>query len=293
MGCSAAARCGAVKRFQHEHGLLVDGQVGPRTWSSIMAENAGTTGETDPPVRLPRRDSSPISSNASASPPTATSGRSPARRSRPSNRPTASSWTARPAPTPGRPCTRVGSWHVPASDLPRGHSSHHRHIHQPTHHHHHQGSGEAEAAVHVAERYLGVRYVYGARAPRDSTARAWCSTPTRKRRRLDPPHDLLPVRDRRAGVTRRAAARRPAVLRPRRTRRHVRRRRTLHPRPPHRHGRAVWDAQRVVSRELCGGKAGGRLTDSGSCRCSATMTSLADGGTRGRRGRTARSRGAM
>jgi peptidoglycan hydrolase-like protein with peptidoglycan-binding domain len=35
----------AVRRFQAEHGLLVDGQVGPHTWAALEAEWRGFTGE--------------------------------------------------------------------------------------------------------------------------------------------------------------------------------------------------------------------------------------------------------
>jgi len=35
----------AVRRFQSEHHLLVDGQVGPHTWAALMAENRGFSGE--------------------------------------------------------------------------------------------------------------------------------------------------------------------------------------------------------------------------------------------------------
>ncbi len=35
----------AVRRFQAEHGLLVDGQVGPRTWAALEAEWRGFAGE--------------------------------------------------------------------------------------------------------------------------------------------------------------------------------------------------------------------------------------------------------
>jgi cell wall-associated NlpC family hydrolase len=47
---------------------------------------------------------------------------------------------------------RVGSWHAPKP----------RHIHSPAHR---APAGRAEQALHVAERYLGVRYVYGGESP--------------------------------------------------------------------------------------------------------------------------------
>ena len=152
----------AVKRFQHEHGLLVDGQVGPKTRDAIAAEDRGTPGEQVVQygsrgamvVDLQKRlgipadgDFGPITRAAveafQASHGLVVDGQAGAH-----TRAT---------------LHRVGSWHVPAADLPRGHSHHHQHIHHPKHQN--GGVTRAERAVHVAERYLGVRYVWGGESP--------------------------------------------------------------------------------------------------------------------------------
>ena len=155
---------GAVKRFQHEHGLLVDGQVGPLTWSSIMAENAGATGEqilqygSRGPLVADLQQRLGVTADGDFGPITRA-----AVEAFQSTHGLVVDGQAGPH-TLGA-LHSVGSWHVPAGDLPQGHSHHHRHIHNPTHHHHHGSVGTAEAAVHIAERYLGVRYVYGGESP--------------------------------------------------------------------------------------------------------------------------------
>lgn len=45
-GVFGRATLHAVERFQHAHGLLVDGQVGVNTWAALIAEDRGAAGET-------------------------------------------------------------------------------------------------------------------------------------------------------------------------------------------------------------------------------------------------------
>ena len=145
----------AVKSFQHAHGLLVDGQVGPHTWGALTAGHGSSGGSlilqfgsrgaavADLQQRLGLSadgDFGPITKAA-----------------------VKAFQSAHGLVVDGQagPVTlgelhRLGSWHVPASSLP------HQHIHQPTQA---PAAGRAEQAVHMAERYLGVRYVYGGEGP--------------------------------------------------------------------------------------------------------------------------------
>ncbi len=145
----------AVKSFQRAHGLLVDGQVGPHTWHALMTENAGSSGETilqygsrgAAVADLQRRLG--VSADGDFGPVT----RAAVEAFQSTHGLVVDGQAGYYTLTA---LHQVGSWHVPASSLP------HHHVHQPTVHH---AAGKAEQAVHMAERYLGVRYEYGGESP--------------------------------------------------------------------------------------------------------------------------------
>ena len=72
---------------------------------------------------------------------------------------------ARPGHTPWPPCTASVAGTCPPETSRRATATTIGISTTRTHHHHHGSVGAAEAAVHIAERYLGVRYVYGGESP--------------------------------------------------------------------------------------------------------------------------------
>ncbi|MGN6379950.1 MAG: C40 family peptidase [Gaiellales bacterium] len=171
----------AVKRFQRASHLLVDGQVGPHTWAALLAQDRGLSGElvlrvgsTGAAVADMQRRLG-IPADGIFGPITLAAVKAFQRSHGLVVDGQAGQFTLGALHS-------AGFWQAPAFAPPaaasrpsRSHHTHHRrhrHERSPAHRHHHRnhrpaspGPSLGERAVHVAEGYLGVPYVWGGESP--------------------------------------------------------------------------------------------------------------------------------
>jgi cell wall-associated NlpC family hydrolase len=157
----------AVRRFQRESGLLVDGQVGPITWAALERQNRGRPGEQILEVgsegaavaAVQRRLEIPA--DGIFGPVTLAAVES-------FQRTHGLVVDGQVGPFTLHALRGAGHWRAP-----RAHAAapvHHRprhHHHDRRHHHRHRPArlSLGERAVHTAEQYLGVPYVWGGESP--------------------------------------------------------------------------------------------------------------------------------
>jgi peptidoglycan DL-endopeptidase CwlO len=156
----------AVRRFQREHGLLVDGQVGPLTWAALLAEDRGRAGElvlrvgSGGPRVAALQERLEITADGDFGPITLAAVKA-------FQRSHGLVVDGQAGPDTLAALRRVGHWRAPHRAAPAAHRSTHRH----SVHHHRQHPAPAprlslgKRAVHVAEGYLGVPYVWGGDSP--------------------------------------------------------------------------------------------------------------------------------
>ncbi len=154
----------AVRRFQHAHSLLVDGQVGPRTWAALLTEDRGRVGELvlrlgslGPQVAALQRRLE-ITADGDFGPITLAAVKA-FQRSHGLVVDGQAGQDTRDA------LRRVGHWRAPRESGVAAHARHARH-----HRRDHRRAPDprpalGERAVHVAEGYLGVPYVWGGESP--------------------------------------------------------------------------------------------------------------------------------
>jgi cell wall-associated NlpC family hydrolase len=151
----------AVRRFQGEHHLLVDGQVGPHTWAALLAEDRGFSGElvlqfgsTGPAVAALQRalhvtadgDFGPITLGA-----------------------VKAFQRSHGLVVDGQAGEHtLGALHLDLTGVVASHPTSHRHVRHRTHT---VSANLGERAAELAHHYLGVRYVWGG----ESTAGFDCS----------------------------------------------------------------------------------------------------------------------
>ena len=243
----------AVKLFQRSHGLLVDGQVGPHTRAALAAARPGTDGGSEIVIRLHDRGPA-VAALQRALGVTADGDFGPVTLH------AVKAFQARhgllvdgQVGAHTRAALHLAGQQPTSPSSPSGGGTQQRQ-HQ-THHHRHpiitepaRGSLGARA-VALAKRSSARRTCGAARAPPASTARAWSSTSTggwASQCRAWPPTSTGPA----ATSSRGASPRRPGLLRPPRPRRHLHRRRPLHPRAAHRHRRPDLVALGLVLRDV-------------------------------------------
>ena len=154
----------AVKRFQREAGLLVDGQVGPLTWAALQRQNRGRPGErilevgSDGAAVAAVQRRLEIPDDGVFGPVTLAAVEA-------FQRTHGLVVDGQVGPFTMRALRAAGHWRAP-----RTHARAPAH-HRPRHHRHHRRShrparlGLGERAVHTAEQYLGVPYVWGGEGP--------------------------------------------------------------------------------------------------------------------------------
>ncbi len=156
----------AVRRFQRAHGLLVDGQAGPLTWAALLAEDRGRAGElvlrigSQGPQVAALQGRLEIPADGDFGPITLAAVKA-------FQRAHGLVVDGQAGPDTLGALRRAGHWRAPRHvEPPAHHSAHHRAVH---HRHHHPAPAPrpslGERAVHVAEGYLGVPYVWGGESP--------------------------------------------------------------------------------------------------------------------------------